>query len=157
MGMPSILADTAIEPLMRLGTYRGESPQQTHFWNNMKLPISSAKHLDVDNMVFVPRFPDAMPRQWWNPRWHLPRFGGWKNYVVLEADFDDGTWYVGWKTGTSAGVSLIPIHGLVRVLIGPENVWFFGVEAARHRQIKLRQAADGIIGDNGPHREVPLH
>lgn len=160
LGSLALGANTIMHPIMRRCTYPGESPQLTHFWNNMKLPLSALAHLDERDMVEVASFPDAMQRRRWDPRWHLPRFGGWKNYVVLEpAGYEDGEWFVGWKLSIEnlAGVSLIPVYGRVRVLIGPSNVTFFGMSGARHRQIRLRLVAEGVIGEDSAYTELPLH
>lgn len=93
---------------------------------------------------------------WWPITFHLPRLGGWKNYVVLEPTSGDGKgWHVGWIAGNVIGVSRIPLNGPVRVLVGSGKVSWFGVNSDGG-QIKLRQVGIGRIGDGGTFAKIPL-
>lgn len=134
---------------------KGESPQLTHFWNNMKLPRNTADHLDFSLMVHVNGDPEAIPRRgFWDFRFHL---GGWPNYVVLAPEQPMDEWYVGWITSQGVGISQIPISRYVRMLRGPDNISFFGVRVSNHEQVGIRQVAEGTLGHSGPHARDPLH
>jgi hypothetical protein len=153
-------ADTLMIPAMYLvaGTLK-ESPQQTHFWNNAKLQPQEVAHLQRDRMTHCKGIPDASPpRVAWIPLLHLPIFGGWRNYAVLEPVEYNGQWHVGWQAGGAAGVSRIPVRGPVRMLVGPGDVSFFGVTAgqAGGDQVRIRQIGSGRIGKGGPYAKVPL-
>ena len=135
-------------------TPQGESPQLTHFWNNMLLPRSAVAPLDRHMMVHCKGDPEAIPRRSkLDVRFHL---GGWPTYVVLEPELPTDEWYVGW-IGNTIGVSRIPISRRVRMLIGPNDVDFFGVKAGDRSQIKLRQLGGGRFGVRGPFSKDPLH
>lgn len=155
-GAAAILADTLILPLMRLPfiTHQDESPQLTHWWNNFRTKQSDADHLDRSLMVSCSGDPTAKVRlHRWDIRFHL---GWWPQYVVLEpTDYLD-EWHVGWVAAPGAGASQIPVYGRVRMLIGPDDVAFFGVRATDYRQIRLREVGRGRLRDGGAFRQVPL-
>lgn len=155
-GSLAILADGFMTKwVMPVFAKKGESPQLTHFWNNVHLKKSEVDHLDQTDMVACRGDPDAQPRvAWWDFRFHL---GGWKKYVVLEPEISGDPWYVGWIVDTSAGVSQIPVYGRVRMLIGDKDVRFFGIRATDYRQIKIRTADEGELGDESPNARLPLH
>jgi hypothetical protein len=69
-----------------------------------------------------------------------------------------GHWFIGWTDHcTIAGVSLVPITGRkVRVLLGPDDVSFFGLDAEGY-QIKVAIFGSGTIGDGGPYAQLPLY
>jgi len=166
-GMFAIVADILIRPLMWFVTPFGESPQLTHTWNNIRVKRSKAEHLEAYAMVACEGDPKARPRRrrldilfhLGGLLPHIPLFSiyGWSRYIVIEPVDWKGDWYIGWITADSAGASQIPIRDQVRMLIGPENVAFFGVRSTNFEQIKLREAGRGKLGDGGPFREVPLH
>lgn len=156
-GAIALLADRLIQPIMRMPliTPRGESPQLTHFWNNMIVDRAETDHLEATAMVGCRSDPEAIPRRIrWDIRFHL---GGWSRYTVIAPSDWDNTWYIGWITAEAAGVSQIPIRNRVRMLIGPEDVAFFGVRSTDYEQINLQEIAQGRIGNDGPFRQVPLH
>jgi len=150
--------DWFLTPIMYLvqGSLR-ERPQQTHFWNNRRLSRAERNSLRDDLFLTLSGDPAAR-RRWFGPipRFHIPLLGGWKRYVVIKPDIDDYIWYVGWVTGDAEGVSLLPLRGPVRLLLGPDEVSFFGVDSCR-RQINLRLVGEGFVGAASPdHRQIPL-
>lgn len=154
--------------IMPYFTHSGESPQLTHRWNNFWLDSSATDHLLRCHMVFSEGVPGAKPRRipgdgatgyflsLLDLAWHLPKLGGWREYVVLEPCTEVGAWYVGWISDR-VGVSRVPITRCVRVTRGPNHTWFFGVSVADSRQVPLREVARGRIGDGGWFQKVPLH
>ena len=147
-------ADTFMLYLMPLVTPRGESPQLTHRWNNIRVPRRETDHLDRSLMVICGGDTRAVRRYGlFDIRFHL---GGWSRYVVVEPVEYRGAWYVGWVHEKGAGASQVPIRGRVRMLLGPHTTEFFGV-TTDNLQIKLREVGRGKIGDNGPFCTVPLH
>lgn len=137
------------------GTFR-EAPQQTHRWNNLRLNPSQVDGLVDDMKVFCSGARFA--KIGWKfkiPLFHIPIFGGWKDYVVLQPDDDNQHWHIGWLTCDIVGISRIRVRGPIRVLLGPEDVSFFGVSADGD-QIKLREVARGRIGNGGHYAKTPL-
>lgn len=157
LGVLERFADACMVPLMYAvsGTL-GEWPQRTHRWNNTRLTPTEVGHLRADRMVSCEGIPSAHPR--WRlglPFFHLPIFGGWKEYVVIAPAGPSAPWHVGWLTSSAAGVSHIPLGGPVRMLLGPELVSFFGIDAAGV-EIPLRELGRGAVGDGGPYAHIPL-
>ena len=137
------------------GTLR-EIPQRTHRWNNTKLKPSEIRHFEDRWKVFCQGVETSGTRSWfWIPLFHIPILGGWKDYVVLQPSDSNQEWHVGWIASDTAGVSRIKLHGPVRMLLGPGDASFFGVDV-RGTQLPISEIARGHIGDNGPHKQVPL-
>lgn len=156
-GIAARFADWLAYPVMRFPfiTDWGESPQLTHFWNNIRFAREKTDGLDPELMVKCMGDPDAIiRRRRWDVRFHL---GGWSRYVVLEPYEWRDDWYVGWVTKSGAGVSQIPITRRVRMLVGPDDVAFFAVRSSDYRQIGLHEVGRGTLGDRGAFRLVPLH
>ena len=146
--------DASMHLLMRLLSPRGESPQLTHWWNNLDVPPEAARALEPDLMPSVLGDPRAPQRRGvWDLRFHL---GWWAQYVVLKPVEYQGHWHLGWSSPSGTGVSQLSFDGSVRALIGPNNVAFFGIAVATQRQIKLQEVGRGRLGDMGPFRQVPL-
>lgn len=156
LGRLERIADVLMVPIMYLisGTFT-ETPQQTHFWNNTKLTAKDVAHLNDDGKVSCAGDEFANAR-WWHrfPLFHAPLFGGWKEYIVLQSDSAQD-WHVGWIADDVIGVSRIKICGPVRVLRGPGDVHFFGVDT-KGQQITLREISRGIIGAGGEYANAPL-
>lgn len=132
-------------------------PQETHVWNNARFPEKSVRWLSVKQIVTVASDPTATEAYWWQmlPIFHMPRFGGWQRFVVLQpkvAGFS--SWYIGWVTPEFAGISLLPLRGPVRLLRGPSTVTFFAV-GADGQQIDLQQVGEGRLGSIY-YQDVPL-
>jgi hypothetical protein len=87
---------------------------------------------------------------------HLPIFGGWRQYIVLAAEHH-GKWHIGWSTPDQTAVSRLALNAdePVRMLLGPGSVSFFAITAEGF-QIPLAMIGQGRIGDNGPHSKVTL-
>src|SRR3989344_2294378 len=130
LGWPARLADKLMIPVMYLvsGTLN-EKPQKTHRWNNKKLTKAEVGSLNQEEMAHCRGVSYANKRHLL--RFHIPIFGGWQSYVVLEPEHPQG-WHVGWiPQDTAAGVSRIQLSGPVRLLLGPDEVSFFGISASR--------------------------
>jgi len=157
-GLLSRMGDYLMLPLMYVlqGNFR-ESPQRTHYWNNISLNATDLRALEDEQLVNVTEAVDASPR--WKvflPIFHIPIFGGWKHYVVIEPTVPQDCWFVGWIAGDLAGLSRIPLVGPVRVLRGATPVQFFGLNE-HGNQIAIQEVGRGIVG-NAPkeHCRIPL-
>lgn len=152
-------ADIIMVPIMYLlsGTL-SEAPQRTHRWNNMKLTHADFEHLVNSMRVNVDAVVGLNRRSFWGiPIFHLPIFGGWKNYVVLKPCHEVLTWWhVGWSTKEACGITRINLKGPVRVLLGQSNVSFFGIHSETGEQIPIEVIGKGSIGDEGPFSRLPL-
>jgi hypothetical protein len=133
-----------------------EAPQETHFWNNQKLRLEELAWLDRGQLAVCEGIPGAVPAwQYGLPMMHLPAFGGWRDYVVLEVT-KDVVWYLGWRTARVCGVSLIPIVGnRVRALLGGDETEFFAV-SREGVQLSLRTVWVDVLGSGGPFCRLPL-
>jgi hypothetical protein len=150
-------------PIMRLGaiTFWGEALQQTHFWNNCKLTKEERALLQLPYTVLVEGDPEAEDIPMWLA--HQPSFGGWRSYVVLRPAVSTETiWYPGWASPADengvihwAGVSKLVQKGEVRLLRGPRDVRFFGLDEYG-RQIPITVVHYGKIGDRSPYCKTPL-
>lgn len=98
----------------------------------------------------------ASKRFWFGlPLFHIPVLGGWRRFMVLEPSLDV-SWHVGWIADDGIiGVSLIQLEGSVRVTIGPDMSTFFAIRADGS-QLPLRRMGEGLIGEAGRFRHVPL-
>ncbi len=155
-GFISKLADRIMMPVMYLvsGTI-SESPQRTHFWNNNKLTKKDISNLDSEKIAHIEGISDAA-RKSILPIFHMPIFGGWKDYVVLEPENFNGPWQVGWITNDYSGISNIQIHGSVRMLISRDTVSFFGISSGEQTQIKIMKIGEGRIGESKLYKKIPL-
>ncbi len=133
-----------------------ESPQRTHRWNNLHLKNMQITDLHADKIEIVPGVPHAHKR-WLGPipLFHMPIFGGWKKFVVLQPKQEITEWYVGWIAFDVLGVSKVPLSGPVRLGIGPRQAQFFGVTPAGE-QIDIDVVGEGFIGLAGDFSKIPL-
>jgi hypothetical protein len=153
LGGAARFADKLAYPLMQYFAAPGDSSQLTHFWNNTRVQRTAVDHLNTDLMVELPGDPSAPARNYRvDTRFHR---GAWKTYVVLQPKTYRGKWYVGWKMASGAGVSRIPVANCVRLLVGPDNVQYFGVRLGTCEQIALKLVDIGKLGDER-HTSVPL-
>lgn len=151
-GKYGALADKLVLPIMYVltGNFR-EEPRRTNFWNRERLSKEDLAYLSVSLMCEVRGFTGELP----NFR-HPVFLRGWKNFVVLEApSINVGSWYIGWVTGDKAYISRIPLAGKVRMLIGPGDVRFFGVNEVG-TQVKVFQSGKGIVGFARQYARIPL-
>lgn len=136
------IADALMVPVMYLvsGTFR-EAPQRTHRWNNTHLPESNVECLEKDKMVFCLGIASGK-KEFSNNSLicHCPIFGVWRNYVVVQLIPAGSVWHIGWMNKEVFGVSRINLNGPVRVLVGPNNTFFFGVDG-RGEQILIQEVA----------------
>ncbi len=158
LGWLARIADVLMVPLMYLiaGTF-SEAPQRTHIWNNTKLSKETTKNLSKNYAITCKGDERAVGRNGiLDLRFHLPIFGGWKKYVVLCPVDASQDWYIGWISSIDAGVSRIKLRGPVRMLLGPSEVTFFGLNTETNEQINIKERGSGRVGDTGPHTQVPL-
>ncbi len=151
--------DRVLRPLMRfIAGPRAwfEEPQQTHFWNNQKLETFPTTW--VSYLLQVPGDSTAASRWLFGfiPVFHIPIFGGWKRYVVIEPLDYVGTWHPGWVAVDVVGCSRVSVRGSVRLLQCPDLTDFFGVAVDDGQPILLKIVGYGVIGDGGPYCQLPL-
>lgn len=134
-----------------------ESPQRTHWWNNRRLTAAEVAQLNQTLMAKVRGDKTAVKRYFLRffPLFHIPRLGGWRRYAVLVPEDDEVPWRVGWVAPDVAGISQIPVVGLVRVLRGPGDTKFFGVDQ-NGEQVQLYCIALAELGDPR-YRHLLLH
>lgn len=147
-------ADRLLLPLMRFVLNApGEEPQRTHWWNHGRLTDDEVVRLEKDYMAQHAGDPTA--HRLVSPFIHLTRWGGWKQYAVLEPVGYSSVWNLGWIAGHKHDVSLIGVFGNARALIGPGPVSFFGI-GSNGEQITLRLVRTGWIGDSSADTQLPL-
>jgi hypothetical protein len=159
-GFVGWLADMLMLPIMFFlqGTLK-ESPQRTHRWNNHKFQTESELALiKLLPKISFKGIPSEKSR-WLGflPRFHMPILGGWKKFVVLVPVTVTEKWFIGWHPtdGDSAGVSMIPLSGPVRVTIGDSDVEFFALSRSGV-PLNLIQIGEGYIGHAGEFANIPL-
>jgi len=160
--------DYIMLPVMYLvsGTFR-ESPQRTHFWNNLKLGQGRFRKFfrrsaDNQRLVLVDGV-GTVGKRWWGiiPIFHIPILGGWRNYVVLKPSNSrvGDCWYLGWYTVDGyLGISKIPLksHEAARALRGGKPTHFFALDS-EFEIVPLGIVGYGRIGDgNKEYRHLPL-
>lgn len=154
LGSLALWADQKMEPFMRWACLSEPGAQRTHRWNNHRLTVTQKESLDQAMMVHNDGIPAASP---WRPLlFHLPRFGGWKDYVVIRPIWENISWHIGWATDLVSGISRIELRGPVRVLVGPDATHHFGVEHGTGEQIPLEQIGSGIVGETPEYRHILL-
>ena len=159
-GWLAAVLDWMMLPLMYFvsGTL-SEIPQRTHRWNNKKLTQAEVAQL-TDSRQFVVQVGVAGGKKRYvykTPLFHMPIFGGWKKYMVFEPcrEVPSG-WHIGWIAGDICGVTTINLKSPVRMLLGPGDTTFFGIDAKTGEQIPIKMVGRGMIGDEGPFVNLPL-
>lgn len=155
------LADKFMVPMMYLlqGNFR-EIPQRTHCWNNYKIKGAEAS-LDLLDfpLLKVSGEPIAIRRRVFGfiPAFHMAIFGGWRKFVVFEPGEHNYDWFIGWhdKSSYDTGISMVPIRGRVRMLVGPTDVEFFALSPT-HDPLELQVVGEGRIGNAGRFAYLPL-
>ena len=145
-------------PIMRwLSGASTEEPQSTHFWNCHRISLSCFAKLN-QLAIEIQADQTACRRYKWKviPIFHMPRFGGWKKYIVLEPVEQVDEWFVGWSDGKAHGISRIPVTGKVRTLKGSRITKFIGIDK-KGNQLHLQKVGCGQTGDNGPFCQIPFH
>ncbi len=162
LGWTARLADICMIPIMwLLSGAPFERPQRTHFWNNCKFNPQRFEELhSFLKMIYSDGNPDVISQGWF--RFHLPLFGGWRKYIVIEPQAaNTDIWHIGWCVADEKsepillGISRIALRGSVRVLRGKNKACFFGI-SEEGRQIPLSCIGVGVIGKGGPFRFRPL-
>jgi len=149
-GLISAIADLLMLPIMAAFMGFMGKAQETHFWNNRKMPPEERAMIDRGLTLKHPGDPTA--HRWGGLFAHLPIcLGGWRKFIVIEPTDYTGVWYVGWVSG----VSLIPLEGPVRVLIGRGDAEFvaFNTEGV---QISLRKIGEGQLVTRNSFMWLPL-
>jgi hypothetical protein len=153
------LIDLLLTPFMYLASgTRFESPQRTHRWNYVSYRSRKLRRvLRSSDATHIRGVPSECEPWWYGiPRSHIPIIGGWRHYVVLEPEDPTVTsWYVGWLTPKSGGISRITLTGKVRMLRGPRDTWFFGVDKEGN-QVPIVSRGTGVIGDGGKWKDIWL-
>lgn len=153
--------DFLLIPIMIiLSGFHFEYPQETHKWHMQVIDCSfvdEAKGVRVlgdDNSKFTNK----------TPLNHIPILGGWKNYVILEANDYSNYWYVGWKIKyiENKRPDKCEIHKLkikssqIKLLKGvPDSEKIFFALNKNGNFIKLKIADEGVLGD-GKYRRARL-
>ncbi len=162
LGWTAKLADICMVPIMWLLSGAPlERPQRTHFWNNCKFDPQHFEELHpFIKMVYTDGDPATISQGWF--RFHLPLFGGWRKYIVIEPKAaNTDKWRIGWCVADESnipvllGISRIELRGSVRVLRGKRNTLFFGI-SEEGWQVPLTCVGTGVIGKGGPFRFRPL-
>ena len=155
LGVWAQAGDALMVPVMYLvsGTFR-ETPQRTHNWN-VQTCNTSSDSIPTQFLLPVPGKGNASARFVAGiPIFHIPIFGGWKDYVVLQPKESKGTWFVGWITEKrELQISKIPLSGRVRLLLGPQEASFFGVDKQSGELILLECIGSGRIGEGGEYAQ----
>lgn len=149
-GLISTIADLAMLPIMAVFTGFIGLAQRTHFWNNRKMTPEERAMIDLGLILRHPGDPTA--HRWGGLFAHLPIcLGGWRKFIVIEPADQTDVWYVGWVSG----VSLIPLKGPVRVLIGRGDAEFVAFNA-EGVQIPLKKTGEGQLVTRNPYMWLPL-
>jgi len=156
-GLVGLIADYLMMPVMYIlqGNFK-EIPQRTHRWNNVHLRVDDIISLEADKIETIAA--DTTSSSWWVgpiPHFHMPIFGGWKKFVVIQPKESQKEWFVGWVLGDFMGLSKIPLKRNVRLCLGPLPLQFFGVDSDG-RQIDIDIVGYGAIGKAGEFARVPL-
>ena len=151
------IGDIVMLPIMYLlqGNVR-EVPQRTHRWNNTHLNNHSVSDLHAKMIEIIPG--DSLARRRWLgplPLFHIPIFGGWKKFVVLQPKNHIHEWFVGWIAFDALGITKIPTQGPIRLGIGPRQAHFFGLTETG-KQIDVDVIGEGYIGQAGEFANIPL-
>lgn len=112
--------------------FKLEFPQETHRWHMQNISCDKVRVKGVEIMG------DDKSRVGTRaPFIHMPAFGGWRNYIILEAEGFSDYWFVGWKKKFLDGrkevcqIQKLRIHSAyIEVLKGiPDSKkYFFGVD-----------------------------
>lgn len=152
------LACLLMRPFMCIvsGAFREEPKSGIGPLNYERLFRYESGALDPDMMVFCKGTKNRVDS---GIRCHMPIFGGWRNYVILDrADSDDGAWYVGFRHPDDLLTEVCRERNTLptRMLVGPRDVAFFGIDNGTRRQIPIRLIDMGRIGDGGAYSKSPL-
>ena len=134
-----------------------DSLQKTHIWNHKyyKKTLSNDLFLTVlgSDTSNIKQKNYSRLLAW---LFHAPIFGGWKHYVVIKPVENSKKWFIGWKDEQKTQISLLPLTGPVKMLVGPkgQQINFFGIDSNQN-QIMLEKVDCGIQGDL-KYKHLPL-
>lgn len=152
--------DAAMAPLMKMlmwartGTFK-EAPQQTHGWNNLKLPPERLASFDPELFVSHAGDPDAPPVGLGGMA-YIHALTKWRGYIVITPEDPEGGWHIGWTCPYVTGISRIRLTTPARVTLSPGPAAFFGVSAQQGTQVGVREIGRGVLGRIGEFSRLPL-
>lgn len=156
--MPALfrLLDLLLVPVMRALGVGSELPQETHRWHCQAITandlVDETLALTIDGDDPSPRSNKIFPL----PLFHMPVFGGWTRYVVVEVLSDISVWHIGWvHTECPPGFKLrsaiqrLPIRTRkIRMLKLPHgNRMKLFALAPDGTQLACRASGEGFLGD----------
>lgn len=163
---PLRLLDLAMSPLMRLISIAPlERPQESHAWHAQKFSADDIASIAIEKCIVVEGDDSSPIKSGFGPLFHMPLFGGWKNYIVLEVDAGIDTWHVGWivrdaktKDIVRAELQKLPLHEQrVRMLIGPSGrETTFCAFNIQGKQLNISCVGQGRVGDGSEYAKVRL-
>lgn len=144
-----------------------ELPQETHYWHIQKIDCNIIeKTLSSDlNIVLEGDDKSRFSMDISNfGLFHMPIFGGWKNYIILKAESFTHHWNIGWRIYSNTPVAAskceiqkLPISSpFIKLLKGlpGQKVEFFAIDSDGS-QAPLHLVGEGRLGD-GKFRNVRL-
>jgi len=157
-GLITRLACLLLRPFMRIasGTFREEPKSGIGLLNYVRLSRYESGALDPGMMVFCKGTKNRVDS---GIRCHIPIFGGWRNYAVLDrSDSGTGAWYVGFQHPGNLLTEVCRERNTLptRMLVGSRDVAFFGIDNETRRQIPIRLIKTGRIGEGGAYSKSPL-
>lgn len=142
-----------------------ERPQESHRWHFQDIECDILEKI-MDPHLIVSIEGDDPSRFDINSLglFHLPLFGGWKNYIILEANNFSRYWHVGWRIYRGGTKNLVRCQiqklrissSCIKLLKGVpgKRAEFFGVDDSG-KQVSVRVVGEGKLGD-GQFRNVRL-
>lgn len=145
--------DITMAPFMWIiGGFKNQSLQETHRWHTQEI---NPNEIDKSLGVKVVGTEDTKILGHFLGVFHMPIFGGWKNYIIFNANTEE-IWHIGWLCyGKSESeyefcqIQRLKLKNpLVKVLSGPKDqiTYFFALNE-KGNQIKLEKVAEGVHGD----------
>ena len=160
------ILDFVMSPIMwALSGFKWERPIETHPWHIQRLDfLVLEQNLDRRKMVVLESadVSKVSARAYGTCGIvHMPLFGGWTRYVIIEAQGFQNHWHIGWKIQASnfkqCAVQMLNIYTpVIKLLEGADgqHTEFFAVDE-QGEQIPIRKMAGGKLGD-GKFRNVRL-
>jgi hypothetical protein len=148
------ILDTLLYPIMfAFNGFNKTDVQKTHPWH---IKSFNKSLLSSKNTTLIKGKDTSKVKDVWFGLFHMPIFGGWKNYVVLEPINYKGVWFLGWSTQKHTQLNKIPISGAIKALEGPKGntTYFFAIDKNKNF-IELKVVARGKIGDE-QYKNLPL-
>lgn len=117
-------------------------PRRTTPWNWVQVPYEHVSHFNKTDMTFFKGDPKTATRYVMGiPLMFLRSCtGSWNAVKVLEPT-DAEKWHIGWISGSFVGLSCLQLKKSVCMLLGPGDVYFFGIRASDGTQMPIVQVA----------------